>query len=608
MDKLIVIKNGLVVTLDRNKSAGFFNIVIRNGKISLVDKDKKFSEKEFLIKYPDAEIIDAQDKLVFPGFFNSRLVSSYSFNKVFFKKCSYENINSWVSLKSIDRFLSSNENSDFVYDLLNISYAVSLLNGELFISENSKSFPEEFINKNFADRNWIKQYFNLVFFDYTLIPENIPDEKFISVGFKTDDEINNYSLSSMKKAAGDKSMKLFIEASLSSKTFEAVKKDFGKRFINVLADMEMISSNSVIVNPVILNSSEIEFLKKKNAYVLICPSDYLNLSDKKPDLDELLMSGIKIMIGTGLTGNNILAELKTLSLMLGKGIMKFESLIKTAILYPSFFFGVSNLTGSIERNKSADFVLFNLDDLRNRLTMPELNQELLCEFMINNLSVNDISDVFIKGEKAVCENKIVNVSDTVNPNRLTEIANRIYKEGKYFEFKEKYLMRSRVDSINLENKELEDVKPEIFVDYTDTTEIYLGEGEFTIKGKKEEDFEKERKEVKTGDVMPKEISSLEDDLNLLEDLEEEQDALTEFQTSKESDPAGKISKELKEKSLKIKIDSGKTEEISEHTDSVLTEKTHGEKTQEESEKEKTVFKKSKLQFGFGDEGKKKPDL
>ena len=604
MDKLIVIKNGLVLTLDRNKSAGFYNIIIRNGKFTLIDKEKKFSEKDFLSKYPDAEIVNAENKLVFPGFFNSRLNSSFTFNKLFFKKCSYENINSWLSLKSIDRFLSAKENVNFFYELLNLNYHLSLSNGEILVCENSTSVSEDFFKSKMADRDWIKQYYNLVLYNYSFIPENLADEKFISVGFKAEEEINNYSLSSMKKALSEKSMKLFIEASLSAKTLEAIKKDFGKGFVGVLIDMEMISSNSIIVSPLRLSTAEIEILKKKNASVLVCPSDYLNLSDKKLDLEELFFSGIRIIIGTGYTGSNILSELKTLSYLMDKSSFNYESLIDTAVRNPSMFFGISNVTGSIERNKSADFVLFNLDDLRNRLTIPELDSELLCEFLVHNLSVKDISDVFIKGERLVKEYKIVNPSETVNPIKMTETANRIYMEGKYFEFKEKYLMRSRVDSINIENKESEFTKPEIFVDYTDTSEIYLGEGEFTIKGKKEEEFEKERIEEKSDELIPREISSIDEGLNLLEDLDSDQNDLPEIVTGKKIPSQDKIIEKSKSNISRIKTDSESENESKQDEEENESGKIVSEDESTDSEDEKVVFKKSKLQFGFGDEGKK----
>ncbi|MBL0107965.1 MAG: hypothetical protein IPP52_11925 [Ignavibacteria bacterium] len=126
MEDFILIKNGLVLTLDRKGTAGYFNILVRNGKIYHIDNENKFNEKEFISKYPDTLIIDAADRIIMPGFFNSKLISSYSLNKYFFKKCTYENINSWLSLKLTERFLTAKENSDLNHELFGISHARSL--------------------------------------------------------------------------------------------------------------------------------------------------------------------------------------------------------------------------------------------------------------------------------------------------------------------------------------------------------------------------------------------------------------------------------------------------------------------------------------------------
>lgn len=604
MDRFTVIKNGLVLTLDRKGSSGYFNILIKNGKIFIIDIEKKFNEKEFLNKYPEAVIIDAENKIIMPGFFNSRLISSFGLNKVFLKKCSYENINSWLSLKSIEKFLSSDENSGLFLDLMKISFQRSLRNGELFICENNSSVKNEFLKKYLIDNDWIKQHHNFIIYDYSVFQENITDEKFLSLGFKADEEITNYSLTSMKKSLSGRKMKLFIEASLPAKTFDALKNDFGKSYINVLSDLELLSPLTVIVNPVKINFNEIELLKKKNTSILICPSDFINLSDKKTDIEELFFSGLNIIVGTGYTGTSILAELKILSGLINKNILKHESLLKTSVYNPALIFGISNVTGSIERNKSADLIFFSIEDIRSRLSLPEIDSELLCEFIIQNLSVKDISDVILKGEVIVSNGKDVTGTEDILKSKIKNISDRIYSEGKYFEFKEKYLMRGRVDKINLDNEEEQEKKAEVFVDYTDTTEIYLGEGEFTIIGKKEEDFEKERDEDKTDEVNLKEIKSLESELNLLDDITEQQDI---------SEPVTKKKKKIQEtvypeNEIKIKEipESEKItfpDEIEAKNIIDSTEIKKSELETDEIQKEKSEIKKARLKFGFGEEGK-----
>lgn len=588
MDEFIVIKNGLVLTLDRKGLTGYFNLIIRNGKIFLLDHENKFNEKEFKAKNPDAVIIDATDKLIMPGLFNSKMISSYSLNKLFFQKCSYENINSWLSLKLIENYLVDTGNAKTFRDLLSINYFHALQNGELYINESSPEIKKDFFEIYFKDDDWIEQYFKLTLYDYTVLSGLTGQEKFLSIGFKTDENINNYSLTSIKKALADNKLKLFIDSSFSGKTFDSIKKVFAKPFINVLADMELISPGTIISNPTHLNLIEIDILKKKQATILISPSDYLNFSDKRIDIDELMSSGLNVIVGTGYTGNDILSELKILSSTVSKNILNGESLLKMAILNPSVIFGVSNVMGSIERNKSADIILFSMEDARNVLTLPELTNETVCDFIIQNLSVKDISDIILRG-KVLIKDK-VNISGDAETVKMKakEISGKLYSAGKYFEYKEKYLMRGRVDRLKTDRENEEVQKEEIFVDMVETGE-YVGEGEFTILGTKKEDFEKPREKDKVEDIKVnlKEISSMEDELNFLDESEDIQQEIQP--TKKKRDVKDVVPKSAQTEQLKI-IDV--SPEIKEKEIEI-----------QKADKEKSISHKRKLKFGFGDEEK-----
>jgi len=588
MDKYIVIKNGLVLTLDRKGHTGFFNIIIRNNKIFLIDYEKQFNEKEFVAKNPDATIIDATEKLVMPGFFNANCNSSYSLNKIFFKKCNYENLNSWLSLKLIDNYLSRSENSGVLIDLLKICYTRSLKNGELFVNETSPSIKKDFFDKYLSDISWIYQYYNLTAYDNSMLTG---ENDFISLGFKIEDDLNNYTLTSVKRSLSDINSKLIIEASLSKKSIDSIRNDFGRPFTSVLAEMELVSGNTIISNPNHLNPFEIEILQNKKSAILISPSDYINLSGEKIDMNELILSGINLIIGTGYTGSDILSELKILSTMVSMDITSFENIMQMAILNPSVSFGISNLTGSIERNKSADMIFFDLRDLRNTLTIPETDSENVCGFIIQNLASHDISDVMIKGEMLIRDKK-ENYSYLESAHlKAKEISDKIFSAGKYFEYKEKYLMRGRVDKLG-RNANFEDVKEpvkeEIFVDMTETGE-YVGEGEFTILGTKEDEFEKPRqKEEKKQAINLKEIKSLENDLNLF-DEEDELQELTNDELKKENKKEQKVLLEIKDPAEEI--------EVTKELNSPVTE----DARLIEPEIKKPEFKKTKLKFGFKDE-------
>lgn len=626
-DKFTVIKNGLVLTLDKHSAAGYYTIILKNGKIFLIDCENKFSEKEFVSKNPDAVIIDAKDKLIMPGLFNSALNSSFSLCRHFLDKCNYENLRSWHSLKLVENFISDNYNTEIMSDILNISYISALKNGEVFINESSKCISKSILEKSYLQNHRSKQYYNFTAFNQNYPSSGFEEDKVsntLSLGLIADEELNNYSLSSLKKSLSQLNARFFVEASVSQSVIESVKKIFGKPLITVLSEMELVNSNTVVYNPTHINQIELDILKKKNASILISPSDYLNLAGRKIDIDELLFSGLNIIIGTGYTGSNILTELKVLSNIIPKSSLSYESVFKMATLNPSQLFGLSNVTGSIERNNSADMIFFSLNDLRNTVSLPEITGESLSEFIIKNLTIKDISNVIIKGEQVVIENRISGVNEHELIIKAVAVSDKLYKAGKFIEYKEKYLMRERVNKISLNgNNESEDSEfrkssREVYVDMTETG-TYEGDGEFSIKGKKEEEFEKSRESKtelneKVDGILEIKNSGMEMDLisesDKLEQLEQisrynkknqksEKQFISEKSEDKETALISEIKEDIRSETVSNKLvfdDIEEIEEIDREIEKEITDKVENEIADDS----KPAFKKEKLKFGFRD--------
>ena len=186
----------------------------------------------------------------------------------------------------------------------------------------------------------------------------------------------------------------------------------------------------------------------------------------------------------------------------------------------------------------------------------------------------------------------------------------------YSEYKEKYLMRERVDKISLggiSKDETDDVlvKPEIFVDMTETG-TYEGEGEFSIIGKKEEEFEKKRENtVDTSDetINFVDIKETGADIDILSESDKMQQQphilkqhrktgvkditpLKEFSEETEISGITEIQINIRPSEITDNIKKDEIEEIDKEKITVFEEKP--------IEESKPAFKKGKLKFGFGD--------
>ena len=521
MEKPQLLKGGIVLTLDKSSRSGIFDITIKNGKISSIDYEGKTSTTQFLTENTGGRVIDAAGMIVLPGLFNSRLVSAYSLCKMFFRKCSYDNNGSSVSLNLIDRYLAEKVNCGRMSDILELVYKRSMMNGEIFVNESSPAFKKFQINEAFSDLKNVEQYFNITAYDLKLMEETGPLKSFISAGFRADEDINSYAISSLKRSLQSGHGRLMIDASLSQAAYESVKQTFGKPYINVLAENGLLNSNTLLINPLNVTDGEIGIIKEKNANILFCPSDFANMSGDLSLAGRIFDSGINILIGTGLTGNDILSELKIISALGYTRTLSYESLLRSAITGPAGFFGIGNVTGSIEKTKSADMILISLRDIRNSGGMPDLDSETVCWHLVNSLTTKDISGIILKGREIFNRANDGNEQESLkSAAKIAELSALIYSAGKLKEYKERKLINKRVEDLSLGKEYEEETRSPVFVDMTETGE-YLGEGEFKILGNKIEEFRNSRESVQEdhpSDLM--EIKSFEEDLNLIGDDEE----------------------------------------------------------------------------------------
>jgi hypothetical protein len=380
-------------------------------------------------------------------------------------------------------------------------------------------------------------------------------------------------------------LKLYFEASQSHNNVESLINIFGKPFVEVLDDFDLLSENTIFFNPVFLTHREINKLKENNVNLIFSPSDIMKFSNRAFDPVEYFSAGINIMLGTGLQGKDILSELKIMSTLLYKYNFPYEKLMRLVTTNAAETFGVSGQTGSIQKNKSADLIFFSLTDVRNLFTLPEIDAEKLCEFIIEELSVKDISDVIIKGNILVRNGEESYKKDYIA--MADEIAEQLYEEGKYFEFKEKYLRRKRVNEVSLKKEEQGgDSAADLFDDNFDP-ETSKDEGEFRIIGKKfdNSDIQNNFFEKPESVRSLSEIESLGEGFNLIDELDEKESQLKQEERQKIIEAQSYSLFEDKEVNPPVKTE----------------EKTQPESEPENKKENDITFKKNKMRFGFSDE-------
>jgi len=495
MGKNILIKNGLVLTLDSKDSAGYFDLLVKDGKICEIKyEDESKNEDSFVNELSNVEIFDASNKIIIPSLFNLNINSSYSLCRLFFKKNTYDNINENESLKFIDKYFTDEKNIDDLYNLLRQNYIKTMLNGEAVLNETSPYITGEVLNKLCDDEN--TQSINICFTAYESELENYfkTKKEFYCKGLLKE-VITNYSLNSFKQSASNQKNKMFLEVLHNTKCVEEIRRNFGKSLVNILKDNELLDSDLILTNPVFLRGDDIELLYENDVNVVFCPTDFLRLSKRNIEFEEYLKLGINTAIGTGYLGSDILSELKTFAALVNKNFYTYDQIIKMAAVNSSIVFNLSDKYGSIEKDKLANLVFFDLSDVRNILNIPELEPDKISEFIIESLSVKDISDVMVNGNFIV-SNYTSKLYDTEKFRQTnSDLAKKIYKAGNYIEYKETFIPRKQAEEVFQSNMDLIKESENTIETLEEGFENVSEESDFRVVGEKESEILKLQDEL-----------------------------------------------------------------------------------------------------------------
>ncbi len=605
MDKLIVIKNALVLTLDDSGRTGYFSLVIKNDRIFDIDYENELINNSVIFsKYPGAYIIDAHDKLIVPSFLNLNLNSTFYQCTSFLKGFNFSNLSDNLSTSLVEQYFLESKNKDDLKNLIAINYYSSLQNGEAVILESSRLFTKDFISEN--RKFGFLSYQDIVYTAYDNSFSSFLSEKgFLHcIGIKDEDEINTYSLNALVSSFASGKKILFFEVLQKSTSLEILKKNFAKSLIKLLWEAELLSDKVIFSNPIYMNQDEIEMLCKKRSNIVLSPTDILKLGEKNFDFYDYINRELNISLGSGFNGRSVFSELKVLSSLLRKEYFSYDEILRMVTVNPARALKISDNYGSIEKNKFANLVFFNLNDLRNILNVPEINSEKVSEFLVENFDTKDISDVILKGIPL----KRNNQCKLYNPETIKQIKNslnkKIYEVGKYLELKEKFLMRKRVNELT--GTEVE--KSLMYVDnygeedYASQDSRSIMDSEFKILGIDKEMNVNVMDEIDNYEnINQADISEMNSPGEGFFVFEEEAAVVKENVRSLRPEVPKEVTMRFDDS---FSTDNVIVKEVKEEKKEIKEVKEVKEVIKKEAKEEKNIqFKKEKLRFGFSQEEK-----
>ncbi len=189
---------------------------------------------------------------------------------------------------------------------------------------------------------------------------------------------------------------------------EAVQKN-GKRPLQRLADLGLLSPRMVCVHATQLLDEELQLIHRMGAHVVHCPESNLKLASGFCPVDKLLQTGVNVALGTdGCASNNDLdmfSEMKTAAL-LAKGVaadasaLPAHQALELATINGARALGLEEYIGSIEPGKFADLTAVRLDTLN---AVPHYNP---VSHLVYSTQASQVSDVWVGGRAVLRQGQL----------------------------------------------------------------------------------------------------------------------------------------------------------------------------------------------------------
>ncbi len=183
---------------------------------------------------------------------------------------------------------------------------------------------------------------------------------------------------------------------------------FGKRPLERLLDLGLLSPLTQCVHMTQIDDSDIEILKQTGAHVVHCPESNLKLASGICPSEQLLSCGINVCLGTdGAASNNDLnmfSEMQTAALI-GKfaannaSAINATTALEMATINGAKALGLENIIGSLEVGKKADIVAVDLSGFQYQPVYDPVSQ------LVYTQAGQNVSNVWVNGKHLVSNGK-----------------------------------------------------------------------------------------------------------------------------------------------------------------------------------------------------------
>jgi len=382
-----------------------YSIAIHAGRIHDL-----LPRQEILDKYSSDVEIMLDNQLLIPGLINSHTHSPMSLMRGLADDLP---LMDWLN-NHIWPTEQKHVSAKFVFDGSLLACAEMIRSGTTCFND-MYFFPEE--TARAVEQAGMRAKLGLIVIDFPSAWAKDADE-YLSKGIELHDQLHNNSLISTAFAphapytvsddplkristyAEELDIPIHIHLHETADEVEQAVASTGKRPIQRLNELGLLSPRLLAVHMTQLTDEEINLVAENGAHVLHCPESNLKLASGFCPAYQLQQAGVNVTLGTdGAASNNdldMIAEMRTAAL-LAKAVannacaLPADDILRMATINAANALGLDSEIGSLEIGKSADITAVDLSSIENQPVYNPVSQ------LVYSAGRENVSNVWVAG-------------------------------------------------------------------------------------------------------------------------------------------------------------------------------------------------------------------
>ena len=422
-----IIENGLVITCDGQGHVGTFAILVKDDRIAEVNPNAAGLK----IRYPQAEVIDASEKIIFPGFIDAHYHGESFVLRNWTAGVQASKWHKYPAVRKALAFVYKEASKDELAPLYRTAYFSALKSGITTMSEfgfDNEDGP--FLAACEAmKRSDLKGFVGIHNGEQAerahMQPHPSVRYAFVLPG---EDDLTVYNLQMALRLASETHWPIISHLGESRKGLETTKRNFHRSIVRVLEEYKVLLQPVHLAHLASLDEGDDVVLGRMRIPVILNPTSILSKNTDLPPLGKLMGNGIPLALcsdwGVPDPFENMRSA-RVLARLCGAETIPAHELILMHTLQAARALHVQQDVGSVEGGKKADLTFLDVSDLRTALPSESGNITGLLERIILDAGARHVSDVMINGEFFLRKGQVMTYAEEDLKREYREAISRI---------------------------------------------------------------------------------------------------------------------------------------------------------------------------------------